>query len=220
MEATKKIKIMMAEDHDLVRESILSGLKLFENINVIGEAANGLEMLALINKNEPDVLITDIDMPVMGGFELVPIIKSKYPHIKIIVVTMHSGSEFIKEMILRGTNSFLPKNCGMQELHKAIEKVYYEEFYFQESIPKTLVATLQNRKQQSYFADKSAITPRETEILKLLCEGKSTKEIADILNISEDTVESHRRNIYKKTNCESFAALMKFAIRNGITGLD
>jgi DNA-binding NarL/FixJ family response regulator len=216
----KAITLMLAEDHKLVRDGVISMLKDFKNMNVIGAVDNGKLMLELLKEKQPDIILTDLEMPEMDGLELMAIVKSRYPKIKIIVISMHYEVAYAADVMAKGANAFLPKEIDIEELVYVINSVYHHEYYCNKEILKTIKRTALIEGQQIQNIDKLSISVREREVLKCLCDGLSNKQVADTLNISEDTVESHRKNIYKKTNCRSFAELVKLAIRSGITHLN
>jgi DNA-binding NarL/FixJ family response regulator len=219
MQRVKKITIMMAEDHHSARQAYVAILGDEDNFNVIGEAANGFELLKLVEKREPDIAIVDVEMPVMDGFKTITALKERFPNVKPIVLTMHDESYFVAQLILCGARAYLPKSCRIEDLVLTINKVHTEGFYFNETLSRIIVATsFKDRKFQQSLRHIN-LTEREVEVLKLVCNERSTKQIADELKISTETVDTHRRNIYRRTNANSLVGLIKFAIKNGITGL-
>jgi DNA-binding NarL/FixJ family response regulator len=215
----KKIKVILAEDIPLMRESLIALLKDDPEIEVISQAENGLVLLEQIEKHMPDIVITDLEMPVMSGIIAVEKIREKYPDLKIIVLTMHGGDVFMAEMIYRGVNAFIAKICATDDLFYTIKKVHTEGFYFTKVISKKLIIDSMSKKIFQSVAQQMDLSEREIQVLTVLCQEKSNEEIAEILSISISTVEFHKRNIYKKTFTETAMGLMKYAIRKGISGI-
>ncbi|MCC6372227.1 MAG: response regulator transcription factor [Bacteroidia bacterium] len=212
----KKIRIMMAEDHHSARQAYLSVLSEESNFQIIGEAPNGFELLKLIEKRVPDIVLVDIEMPVMDGFRTITILKEKYPDIKPIVLSMHNESYYISQLILCGARAYLSKSCSMEELIEAVNKVYTDGFYFSESLSRVIVSSsFKDRKFQENLRH-IALSEREIEVLRLVCAEKSNRQIAEQLGIVTETVDYHRRNIYRKTKSSSLIGLIKYAIKNGI----
>jgi DNA-binding NarL/FixJ family response regulator len=212
----KKIKIMMAEDHHSAREAYVAVLSDEENFNVIGQAANGFELIKLIEQKEPDIVLVDVEMPVMDGFKTITALKERFPNVKPIVLTMHEESYYVAQLILCGARSYLPKSCHIEDLVLAINKVYTEGFYFSDALSRIIVSSSFKDikfQQQLRHIDLSV---REIEVLRMVCDEKPTKHIALKLGITTDTVNTHRRNIYAKTNSSSLIGLIKFALKNGI----
>jgi two-component system, NarL family, response regulator DegU len=212
----KKIKLMMAEDHHSAREAYVAVLSDEENFNVIGQAANGFELIKLIEVKEPDVVLVDVEMPVMDGFKTITTLKERFPKVKPIVLTMHEESYYVAQLILCGARAYLPKSCHIEDLVLAINKVHTEGFYFSDALSRIIVSTsfkdLKFQKQLRHID----LSEREIEVLRMVCDEKSTKHIALKLGITSDTVNTHRRNIYAKTNSSSLIGLIKFALKNGI----
>lgn len=209
-----KIRVVVAEDHDLVRQGFISLLEDFQRVEVVGEAANGKELLEVLKQVETDVVISDLDMPVMGGDEAFGIIKQRFPKVKVIIVSMHYNEALVSDFMSRGVASYLGKSCKDEELEKAIYDVYDKGHYF--NYDSSLAMCNQLKSQTSYAAfNKISLTEREIEILKLLCEDMSNKEIAERLKIEPRTVDFHRQNIYKKTNCHKPAGLALYAVKHG-----
>jgi DNA-binding NarL/FixJ family response regulator len=217
---SKRIKIAYAEDHTLVRQTCIAALNSVEDFNVISEAANGLEMLKLIRKSQPDVLISDIQMPEMDGFELAKVVNKEYPDIKIIFLSSHYSSFFESEAIEAGVNGFLPKEIDFETLCEAIRRVYKEGYYLNPLTNKSLISKIMTANSYQSVRNQLTLSEREKEILSHLCNGKSNKEIAESLFVTSATVDFHRQSIYKKTEISSVALLVKYAIKNGITSLD
>lgn len=209
------INIMIAEDHELVRKALIALIKgNSKKIEVIGDAENGKALLKLIEKKEPDVVILDLEMPVFNGKETLKVLQVKYPQIKIIILSMHYDDSFVAEYMKRGAHGFLPKNCSAEKLISAIEIVYENGLYFNKKTSLTNYNSFRNDRKLKYTNDIIALTDREIEVLKLVCKGVTSEQIASRLKVSMHTVTFHRVNIAKKTNIKNIAQLTKFAIKN------
>ena len=206
----------MAEDHHSAREAYVAVLSDEENFNVIGQAANGFELIKLIEIKEPDVVLVDVEMPVMDGFRTITILKERFPKVKPIVLTMHEESYYVAQLILCGARAYLPKSCSINDLVLTINKVYTDNFYFNEALSRLIVSTSFKEQKFQQQLRHINLSEREIEVLRLVCDEKSAKDIALKLSITIDTVNTHRRNIYAKTNSSTLIGLIKFALKNGI----
>lgn len=208
----EKIKIIIVDDHEIFRNGLKMVLGKLSYVNLIGEAENGLEFLELLKKGKPDIVLLDIEMPVMNGIEAAQKALEIFPDIRIITLTMFNDDEYIKSMMDVGVKGFLIKNINKDTLDKAILTVYNGGNYYSEELFEFFSKQLTKDKK----SDESAIelTRREKEILQLLCEGLSNKEIADVLFISERTVLGHKTNLMIKTNCKNSLSLMAYAIKH------
>ena len=215
-----KIKVFLVDDHHIVKSGLRSELKKTDNIEVIGEASNGIEALAKLDKLTPDVVILDISMPEMNGLVLTERIKKLYPHLKIIVFTIHDNKSYAAEMVRLGANGYILKDSHPDELTQAIKSVYDGKPFFSPKINTDLLrqqAEKVRRSRKSFIP--GSLTARESDVLKLLVDGKSNKEIGKALSISVRTVETHRNHIYKKLNLKSLSELTKFAISEGMADI-
>ncbi|MBN2326294.1 MAG: response regulator transcription factor [Candidatus Omnitrophica bacterium] len=214
-----KIKIILADDHSIIREGLRPLLEKEEDMEVIGEAETGRQALQLVEKLNPDVVIMDISMPDLNGIEAARRIQQDFPQCKIVALSVHTDNQYVARMIQAGASGYLPKNCAFKELSAAIREAINGKTYLS---PKVVDSVVQYLKKMSPDSDSAAalLTPREREILQSLAEGKLTKEIASTLNISERTVEAHRQNIMTKLDMHSIAELTKYAISQGIISLE
>jgi DNA-binding NarL/FixJ family response regulator len=208
--SNKKIKILVADDHKLLRQGLVGLLETFENYEIIGQASNGHEVLAILEEYQPDVIILDIEMPLMNGREALTHINKKYPHIKVIMLTMYSGTYYETEYKSLGAYSFLPKNTSIEVLTEVIDSIKSEKYFYHTPLHNNLKMELCSKHLQL------ALSEREKEVLKLICDNKSNHFISTSLNISENTIRYHRKNIYSKTRLNSITDLIKYAIKNGI----
>lgn len=209
----------MAEDHNSARQAYVALLKDEKNFSILGDAGNGLDLLKLMEKREPDIVLTDLEMPVMNGYQLLETIKEKYPKVKVIVLSMHEESYYVSDLILRGASAYLPKRCDIGDIVFTINQVYNDGYYFTKPVSKIIVSNSMSDKNYRPYYEELGFTVRELEILKLICEEKSNKEIADMLDISLSTVDYHRQSIYRKAQATTVVGLVKYAIKNGIAGV-
>jgi DNA-binding NarL/FixJ family response regulator len=210
-----KIKIMIADDHLAVMQSIITRLNDENNIIVTGQATNGKQLIDLIAKDEPDIALVDLEMPIMTGAEAVRIIASAHPKVRPIMLSGYYSEYFISELVKMGACAYLAKNFDIDEVILTINKVYQDGYYFNKKVAK-LVVSEQEKKTFENIIKQISLTEREVEVLTLVCKEKSNKEIALQLNITYDTVDFHRKNIYKKTNSSNVVGLVKYAIKSGI----
>lgn len=217
-----KIKIILVDDHQLVRDGIKSLISDSFGIDIIGEASNSVELFKQLHQMMPDVILMDISLPNMSGIEITKILKKDYPKIKTLMLSMYTSEDFIFNGLKAGINGYLPKNTTRDELLLAIEEVYNGREYFSKSISNIILKSFVNSAKYGNNAndDKmSILTKRETEILKLVVEGVSNQHIADQLFISIRTVETHKTSIMKKLELNNTIDLVKFAIKNKIIEL-
>lgn len=214
------IRIMMADDHVSARQAYARAIEDEKKFKIIGHASNGVELLDLLQKNLPDIIILDLDMPVMGGLQALKIIREKYPPIRTLILSTHCEDFYISEVILLGANAYLPKNCSLEELISTLNEVHNKGYCFGPAISKLVVAASMDNKSYASSYKQLELTSRETDVLKHVCEEKTNKQIAEILQITVDTVDFHRKSIYRKTNTKSIVGLVKYAIKNGITGIN
>jgi len=208
-----KYRIVLADDHPLLRQ----GLKkiIHENgvMKVIGEAGDGMALLKLLPKTNPDLVIIDISMPKLRGIEAIPKIKTIHPQVKILILSMHGDKEYLFQAISAGADGYLLKEDADSELFNAIETIFQNKIYIS---PMLADLTREDWVDLCRQKDKAkTMTPREQEIIKLIADGKTSKEIADLLFISYRTAERHRANIMKKFGLKKTADLVKFTIKKG-----
>jgi len=215
------IKIVVADDHRIVREGIINLLSSESDMEVIAEAENGREAVKVVEKLIPDITLMDISMPELNGIEAIIKIIQKMPETRIIVLSMHSEHDFIWKTFKAGAYGYLLKDCAADELVTAIRRVNSGKKYISEDISDVILKDFVDSKwHDEKEGDSVPLSDREREVLQMMAEGNSTKEIADALFISAKTVESHRKNITEKLQLFSLADLTKYAIRNGLTSLE
>jgi two-component system, NarL family, nitrate/nitrite response regulator NarL len=208
------INVILADDHQIVLDGLKSLLEREKDICSVGEALNGIELLAQLEKKQADVAVVDIDMPLMNGIETTKEIKMLHPQIKVLILSMYNDNEYIKRLIEVGASGYILKNKGKEELVNAIRKIAAGGRYLGDDIVKTLMKEMQ--KQQNKINDNTIpLTKRETEVLKLIAEGNSTPQIAHKLCIAHSTVETHRRNLIDKLGVANSKELIRYAIEKG-----
>ncbi len=214
-----KIKVVLVDDHQIVRDGIKSLLSDCIKIEIIGELQNAYELFKLLKTKTPDVILLDISLPKMSGIEVSKILSKDFPKIKKIILSMYTSEDFIFNALKTGINGYLPKNTTRSELLLAIENVYNGTEYFSKTISDTILKSyVKSAKYGNKVSDDklSNLTKREQEILLLVVEGINNPSIAEKLSISTRTVETHKTSIMKKLNLNSVVDLVKFAIKNNI----
>ena len=209
------VRILIADDFPMFREGIRMMLEQDTRFQIIGEAGNGEELVGLVNNMELDIIIADIEMPVMNGIEATKQIKSKYPHLGVIALTMFGDDHLIVEMVEAGAKGYLLKSTRKQELIDAIDAVHGGGNYFCNSTSLRLSKMLAN----TWISEKNpepAFSKKEIEIIKLICEQYASKQIADLTNLSHRTVEKYRDYIMEKTNSKNMIGIVIYAIRHGL----
>ncbi len=214
------IKILIVDDHMLMRQGILKLIANFDDFEVVGEAANGRQAIEQARSLSPDVIIMDIAMQEMNGIDATKKILAENPNAKIIALSMHSDRSFIMEILKSGASGYLLKDCAFEELESAIRIVHTGKTYLSPSIANVVVKDYVNISNGESHPESSQLTDREREVLQLIAEGVSTKQIAFKLDVSVKTIETHRRNIMKKLEAKSIADLVKHGIRMGLTSLE
>lgn len=214
------IKLGIAEDHQLLRETFIKCLNQQKNITFLVEAKNGEDLINKISIRKVDVVILDIRMPVMDGWQTLKVLSNRYPLIRIIVLSMFHSEYHIIKAIKLGANAVLSKDVSMETLIEAIESVYEDGFYYDKESYRALHSNTINMNSDTKFHEIQVLTRREREILKLICKGRTNKEIAEILFKSVRTIESHRKSILNKTECPNVASLVVFAIKNKLYDIE
>ncbi|MCX7793353.1 MAG: response regulator transcription factor [Thermodesulfovibrionales bacterium] len=214
------IRVLIADDHSLVREGIIAFLKICDDIEVIGEASDGLEAVEKTENLKPDIVLLDINMPKLGGLEATLEIKRKLPDVKILILTQYDDREYIARLLRAGVSGYILKRAAGSELVNAIRAVKRGELYLHPSIAKEIVQGYLNKEKAPQEDSYEKLTEREKQVLKLISEGYTYKEIADMLGISVKTAIAHHTKISEKLNIHTRAGLIKFAIQKGIIKLD
>ena len=210
----KKFRVVLADDHILVRRGLRRILEENSNLEIAGEVGDGLELLSLLNKIGPDMVILDVSMPNLRGIEAIPEIRQVRPEVKVLVLTMYKESEYLHQAISAGANGYLLKEDAEGELFTAIETIQRGKIYISPSlVDQSMQNWVRLRRGEDDSQISESLTVRQREILKLIAEGKSNKEIGDLLCISVRTVERHRANMMGKLNIRKTAELVLYALR-------
>lgn len=214
---TGTIKVLIADDHTLFRTGVKTSLAHYGDIEFIGEAENGMQLLNLLKFLQPDVILLDIQMPIMDGIATLPEVKKILPNAKIIMLTMNDDVSMISKLMEIGANSYLTKNSDSETIYEAIKTVHSKEYFFNEYTNKAMLSGLRNRRMvETNPVFDAELSEKEMQVLKLMCDEKSTKEIADIVEISPRTVEAIRDRLKIKTGAKSTAGLILYAVKHGI----
>lgn len=215
----KKIRILLADDHQVILVGIRMMLRGFNDLDIIGEASDGDEALEKVKNLSPDVLVTDISMPKRSGTELTQIVRKKFPSTRVLVLTMHDDDDYVYEILKSGADGYILKNAGKEELSTAIRTVANGEKYFSKQISNIVLdGFLQRKEPEKKISEESTLTKREQEVLTLIADGLSNQEIADRLYISPKTVDTHRTNLMNKLDIHDLALLVRYALEHGYVG--
>jgi DNA-binding NarL/FixJ family response regulator len=214
-----KLRILLADDHKIVRDGLRNLLEKDPEIVVVGEAEDGREALQLARKLAPDVVVMDIAMPDLNGIEATRQILAEMPKVKIVALSMHSDKRYVSEMLKAGAAGYLLKDCAFEELSTAIRTIARGKIYLSPGIAGVVLEDYIRTGSAAAGTAFSLLSDREREVLQLMAEGRTTKEVAAQLHVSVKTIETHRTHIMAKLDIHSIAALTKYAIREGLTSL-
>ena len=216
-EGLEKLRIVLAEDHTILREGLRALLSADPNFEIIGEAQNGREAVRCVEKLEPDLLLMDLSMPRMSGMDAIREIKKRFPEVKIIALTVHKTEEYLLTTLKAGADGYVLKDATHEELVMAIKNVMGGKSYLSPGVSeKVIVGYLEGRESNRSASPWETLSQREREVLKLIAEGFKNKEIAEDLCISLKTVEKHRANLMKKLDLHNAAALTVYAVQKGL----
>jgi DNA-binding NarL/FixJ family response regulator len=210
----KAYRVILADDHILVRRGLKRILEEKANLEIAAEVGDGLELLSILNKMQPDLILLDVSMPNLRGIEAIPEIRHIRPGVKVLILTMHKEEEYLYQAISAGADGYLLKDDAEKELFSAIDSIRKGKIYISPGLTDQSMqnwARLRRGENDSHFVE--ALTIRQREILKLIAEGKSNKEIGDLLCLSVRTVERHRANMMNKLNIRKTAELVQYALR-------
>ena len=216
----RPIRIILADDHQIVRQGLRILLEAETDMKIVAEADNGRKVLKQAQELLPDVIIMDLSMPELNGIEATRQILSGAPEVKVIALSMHSDSLFVLNMIKSGASGYLLKDCALEELVKAIRAVVDDKTYLSPGVSDIVIRDFVTGWQTTNSSAFSVLSPREREVLQLMAEGRTTNQIADGLCVSVKTVEAHRKQVMTKLGIHSVAELTKYAIRQGLTSLE
>jgi two-component system response regulator NreC len=214
------IRIILADDHTIVRHGLNKLLQQEEDMKVIAQASDGHSTVELTRELSPDMVIMDIGMPDLNGIDATQQITRELPQVKVIGLSMHSGKKFVIEMLNAGASGYLLKDCALEELTTAIKTVAAGQIYLSPSITDVVIDNYIRRSETKENSAFSLLSQREREVLQLMAEGKTTKQIGLQLHISPKTVEGHRLRLMTKLNMDSVAKLTKYAIQEGLTSAE
>ncbi len=217
---SKKIKLMLADDHAVVRSGLRMLLDAQPDMEIIGEAESGAEAVAKVQELRPDIVLMDVEMPEMNGIEATRKIKESVPETAVLALTMYEDEQYFFEMLKAGASGYVPKRAAPDELVNAIRTVSRGDVFLYPTLAARLVNDYINRDETTAVADEEDLTPREKEVLIQIAEGLTNPEIAEELTISIKTVDRHRENIMRKLNLHSRVDLVKYAIRKGLIDLE
>jgi DNA-binding NarL/FixJ family response regulator len=212
-----RVRIVLADDHALVRTGLRGIVSGFENMEVVGEASDGHQALQLIATLNPDVALVDVTMPRLNGIELAERVAREHPRTRVVILSMHSDTSFVRAALRAGAAGYLLKNADRSELDQALRAVARGETWVSPGVSKAVVEALA---VDPAAGPRELLTPRQREILQLVAEGNSTKEIAHGLQLSVKTVETHRSQMMDRLGIRDVAGLIRYAIREGIVGVD
>lgn len=215
------MRVLLAEDHTIVRKGIRSLFEDVPGISIVAEAADGQSALRLVEELEPDVVLMDITMPRLNGLEATRQIRRRWPETRVIILTMHDTEEYVFQMLAAGASGYVLKNAAPAELLLALEAAHRGDFFLSPAISRTVIQEyIQNADCIDRLDPYQSLTEREREVFQLLAEGHSTRAIADLLVISPKTVETHRANLMKKIDVDNLADLTRYAVRRGVIPLE
>jgi DNA-binding NarL/FixJ family response regulator len=212
---SKPVRVLLADDHKLVRAGFRAMLNSLGDVEIIGETGDGREALELIQKHQPDVALLDITMPSLTGLEVAKRVANQIENVRVIILSMHTSEDYIARAVRAGVSGYLLKNADPVELELAIRAAMNGEMYLSPAVSKQLVEDYARRMRQE-GAPEEQLTTRQREILQLIAEGKATKDIASGLNLSIKTVETHRKDLMERLGIHDVPGLVRYAIRSGI----
>lgn len=212
------IKIIIADDHQLFREGLINLLADTPEIEIVANAENGKDAIEKAIIHRPDIVIMDIGMPILSGIEATRLLKEKMPNIKVIALSMHSDNQYIKGMLEAGASGYLLKSCTYNKLIEAINTVYSGKKYLSEEITNVIIDDYLGKENDTSGKDPK-LSERESEILKLFAEGKSSREISELLFISVKTVGTHKQHILEKLELKTTTDIVKYALKKGIISI-
>lgn len=215
-----KVRIVIADDHKLFRMGLRQLIERHPEVAIIGEAATGLEAISIAKEHTPDVVLMDVSMPELNGIEAARRLHEELPEVRVVIVSMHSDRRYVLEALRAGVRGYLLKDSSPEEIFRAIQKVMSNQVYLSPQINEQVIAGFVQQGNSTAPSAFDILSGREREVLQLLAEGKSTKQIADLLNLSAKTVETHRMHIMDKLDIHTLPELTRYALREGLTSLE
>lgn len=213
---SRPLSIILADDHSLVRAGIRTLLEKLANVTILGESGDGRETLALVQTHNPDVVIMDITMPGLNGLDATARIVREFSRTKVLILSMHTGEDYVLQALRAGATGYLLKDAATAELRLALDAVRSGETYLSPSISKEVLARHRRQALDPKADTTKALTPRMREIVQLIAEGRSTKEIAFLLNLSVKTIETHRMHLMARLGLHDVAGVVRYALRTGL----
>ncbi|HEY8530753.1 MAG TPA: response regulator transcription factor [Limnochorda sp.] len=210
------IRVLIVDDQQMIREGISLILKSHPDIEVVGEAANGREALAKVEETQPDVVLMDISMPELNGIDATAMVKRRFPKVKVLTLTVHDAEGYILQLLRAGASGYIVKKAAGDELVEAIRAVHRGDYYLHPTVTRQVIEEYMRQIREGTRGPEDLLTARERQIVQLAAEGYKNREIAERLNISLKTVETHRANIMQKLNISDRVELVRYAIRAGI----
>jgi len=214
----RMIKVVIADDHVLYRAGVKNALSGKPDVRVVAEADNGVQLMNLLKYQKPDVILLDIQMPLMDGIGALKEIKREHPDVKVVILSMHDDNSMITRMMELGANGYLTKTADLEAIYEAIRNCYYNEFHFNTTTNMALIDNLRSKKQaiQEGTGQESKLSEKEITVLRLMCEERSTREIADMVDASPRTIEAIRDRIKAKLNIKTTAGLIMYAVKHNL----
>ncbi|MEW5960468.1 MAG: response regulator transcription factor [Chloroflexota bacterium] len=212
--------IVLADDHHVVRQGLRTLLEIEPDFSVIGEAADGLEVLGLVNELHPDVLVVDLIMPGLNGLDIIRQVAQRSGSTRMVVLSMHANAAYVSAALKNGATAYVLKGSSAADLVRAVREVVAGRRYLSPPLSQEAIEIYEQKAQNTHLADYPALTVRETEILQLVAEGHTNSEVGLRLSISPRTVETHRRNLMRKLNLRTQSDLIRYALRHGMLPLE
>lgn len=214
------MRILLADDHTLVRAGIRALIEAIEGATIVAEASNGREAVALAKAHAPDVVVMDISMTELNGIEATAQIKAEVPRSRVLILSMHTTDEFVRRALKAGASGYIVKDSAPLELRMALEAVQRDQVYLSPRVSRGVVSGIVDGRAEDGESSLDALTPRQREILQLIAEGKSTKEIAFVLEVSVKTVETHRAALMERLGIRDIAGLVLYAVRHSLVSVE
>ncbi|MDB6066550.1 MAG: LuxR family transcriptional regulator [Pedosphaera sp.] len=216
----KKIKLLLVDDHPVVRKGIRSCLDGLENLQIVDDATDGQEAVKKVRELRPDIVLMDIDMPNMNGLEATKLIRNEFPTTRVLILTVHTNKEYVLQIIRSGAQGYVLKHASPAELVRAVESVDGGEPFFSPDVSQMVLVQYLAEAREEDSATSTKLTNRERQVLAMIAEGQSNKEMANQLGVGVRTIETHRERVMDKLNIHTVAGLTKYAITNGIAKLE
>jgi DNA-binding NarL/FixJ family response regulator len=220
MAMSAAMKVLVVDDHEVVRQGIRMVLETDPDLQVVGEAASGEDAIERVRELKPNVVVMDIGMPGLSGFEATRRIRQSHPDVQVLALTVHDSEAYVFQMLQAGATGYIVKRAPAADVIQAVKRAYRGEAVLHPSVAKLLIRDYLSRVEKGEEASYDTLSEREREILKLIAEGRTNREIADMLFLSVKTVQAHRANLMRKLGMPDRTELVKYAIRKGIIGLD